>query len=394
MAQSKFDNIFFDDPLGLLAVQTIEDVHERTDSEQRLIDSFEEINEFYEATGQEPQLGADIGEFMLASRLQGIRQNPSKVKTLLPFDFYNLLKCEESKSVTVEDILGDDPLNLLLDSSDEDDIFSLTHVKKSDRIRPDFVSRRTVCKNFDEYEALFQKIHSDLKSGKRKMIEYHPSDLCEGRFYVLRGVLVFLEKSDDELQNFTFESGSRVRADGRTRCIFDNGTESGMLFRSLDKALQKDGFGISEIIERTDDVPEITDEDHQNGYIYVLSSLSSNPQIKQIKNLYKVGYCSGDITERIKNAKNEPTYLMSEVHVELAVRCFNLNVPSLESAIHAFFKDVNCSFEVTDAEGNKHYPREWFIAPLDVIQETIRLIVDGEIEQYKYDADIQQLIMQ
>ena len=124
MAQSKFDNIFSDDPLGLLAVQTTEDVHERTDSEQRLIDSFEEINEFYEATGQEPQLGADIGEFMLASRLQGIRQNPSKVKTLLPFDFYNLLKCEESKSVTVEDILGDDPLNLLLDSSDESDIFS------------------------------------------------------------------------------------------------------------------------------------------------------------------------------------------------------------------------------------------------------------------------------
>ena len=144
-----------------IAVQTTEDVHERTDSEQRLIDSFEEINEFYEATGQEPQLGADIGEFMLASRLQGIRQNPSKVKTLLPFDFYNLLKCEESKSVTVEDILGDDPLNLLLDSSDEDDIFSLTHVKKSDRIRPDYVSRRTICKNFDEYEALFQKIHSD-----------------------------------------------------------------------------------------------------------------------------------------------------------------------------------------------------------------------------------------
>ena len=86
-----------------IAVQTTEDVHERTDSEQRLIDSFEEINEFYEATGQEPQLGADIGEFMLASRLQGIRQNPSKVKTLLPFDFYNLLKCEESKSVTVEE---------------------------------------------------------------------------------------------------------------------------------------------------------------------------------------------------------------------------------------------------------------------------------------------------
>lgn len=394
MAQNKFDNIFSDDPLGLLNVQTSEDAPKRTDSEQRLIDSFEEINEYYEANGQEPQLGADIGEFMLASRLQGIRQNPSKVKTLLPFDFYNLLKCEESKSVTVEDILGDDPLNLLLDSSDEGDIFSLTHVKKCDRIRPDYISRRTVCKNFDEYEAIFQKIHSDLSSGRRKMIEYHPADLSQGKFYVLRGVLVFLEKSEDELQEFAFESGSRMRIDGRTRCIFDNGTESDMLFRSLDKALQKDGFGVSEIIEKNNIVPDITEEDSQNGFIYVLSSLSSNPQIRQIKNLYKVGYCSGDITERIRNAKNEPTYLMSDVHVELAVRCFNLNVPNLESTIHSFFRDVNCAFEVYDGQGNRHYPREWFIAPLEVIEETIQLIVQGKIEQYRYDKTLQQLIIQ
>lgn len=69
------------------------------------------------------------------------------------------------------------------------------------------------------------------------------------------------------------------------------------------KALQKDGFGISEIIEKNNAVPEITEEDSQNGFIYVLSSLSPNPQIRRIKNLYKVGYCSGDITDRIKNAK-------------------------------------------------------------------------------------------
>lgn len=131
----------------------------------------------------------------------------------------------------------------------------------------------------------------------------------------------------------------------------------------------------------------------QNGFINVLSSLSPNPQIRRIKNLYKVGYCSGDITDRIKNAKNEPTYLMSDVHVELAVRCFNLNVPNLESTIHSFFKDVNCSFEVYDDQGNKHYPREWFVAPLEIIEETIQLIVDGKIENYRYDTVLQQLVM-
>ena len=127
--------------------------------------------------------------------------------------------------------------------------------------------------------------------------------------------------------------------------------------------------------------------------IYVLSSLSTNPQIRCQKNLYKVGCCSGDVTERIKNAVNEPTYLMSEVKLELAVRCFNLNIRTLEGTIHQFFDKVNVNFEVYDKEGNKHYPREWFIAPIEVIQETIQLIVAGEIEKYMYDESIQMLVL-
>lgn len=149
-------------------------------------------------------------------------------------------------------------------------------------------------------------------------------------------MLLYLERSNAEEQEMQYESGTRVRNDGRTRCIFDNGTESDMLHRSLYKALLKDGFGVSERIEQGEAVTEISDADIQNGYIYVLSSLSSNPQIRAKKNLYKVGCCSGDVTERIKNAVNEPTYLMSEVKVELAVRCFNLNVRALEGTIHQF----------------------------------------------------------
>lgn len=79
--------------------------------------------------------------------------------------------------------------------------------------------------------------------------------------------------------------------------------------------------------------------------------------------------------------------------MELAVRCFNLNVPNLESTIHTFFKDVNCSFKVYDDQGDKHYPRECFVAPLEIIEETIQLIVDGKIENYRYDTVLQQLVM-
>lgn len=387
---SKFDSIFLDDPLGLLEIQLNEDKKERTTADKRLIESFEEINQFYEESGREPKVGSDIGEFMLASRLQGIRNNPGKVKTLLPFDFHNLLKCEENKSITVEDILGDDPMNLLV-GDDDSSIFNLTHVKKSERIRPDYVSRRTKCLDFESYAALFQTVHDDLKAGRRKLVEFKEENLKEGKFFVLRGILLFLEKSDNKETTFEFESGTRIRSDGRTRCIFDNGTESTMLYRSLYKGLLQDGFEVSEYQEMEAE-HQISDEDKQNGYIYVLSSLSTNPQVANTPDLYKIGCCSGAVSDRIKNAANEPTYLLSDVKIILTVRCYNINVFQLEGAIHDFFSKSNISFEVIDKDGNIHHPKEWFIAPLSIIEEAISLIANDDISKYEYNAEMKLIV--
>lgn len=387
---NKFDDIFSDDPLGLLNVQNTEKTHERTTAERRLIESFDEINQFYEENNREPKVGSDISEFMLASRLQGIRNNPAKVKMLLQFDFHNLLKVDESKSITVEDILGDDPMSLLV--ADEDDsIFKIRHVKTVDRIRPDYVARRKKCADFDSYEALFQTVHDELKSGRRKLVEFKEDNLKEGKFFVLRGVLLYLEKSDQKESTFEYESGCRVRKEGRTRCIFDNGTESTMLFRSLYKALLQDGFEVSNYQEKTSE-KAIDEEDKQNGYVYVLSSLSTNPQIMATSDLYKIGCCSGAVSERIKNASLEPTYLLSDVKVVLTVRCYNINIFQLEGAIHDFFSKSNVSFEVIDKAGNIHYPKEWFIAPLSIIEEAIRLIVDDDITKYEYNPEMQLIV--
>ena len=165
------------------------------------------------------------------------------------------------------------------------------------------------------------------------------------------------------------------------------------MYRSLGKALKLDGFGISEIIEKSEERDtSIQDSDVQNGYIYVLRSLSRVPKIRSMRNLYKIGYCTGDVTERIKNAANEPTYLMSDVEVVLTVRCYNLDVRYLEASIHSFFSETNVNFEVRDNDGVIHYPREWFIAPLSVIEEIIPIIVDARVDNYKYDPTIQAII--
>ena len=164
-----------------------------------------------------------------------------------------------------------------------------------------------------------------------------------------------------------------------------------MLYRSLYKALLQDGFEVSDYYEEIVQ-NDISEDDKQNGYIYVLKSQSTDPQITAVKDLYKIGCCSTAVTDRIKNASNEPTYLLSDVKIVLTVRCYNINLFQLEGAIHDFFAKTNICFEVTDKDGNTHYPKEWFIAPLNIIQEVINLIVHDDISNYEYNSEMQLII--
>ena len=387
----KLSEIFESDLLGLLAVDE-PIVTPVSPQDSRLIDSFQEISDFYETNQRCPELGDDICEYRLASRLAAIKKDPKKVKTLLPYDYYNLLESEETKSVSVEELISDDPLGLLDGDDEADSIYTLSHVKPSERLRPDYIAHRKVCKDFDLYEKAFQRIHDDLEHGRRRLVEFKEGDLHEGCYYVLRGVVLYLEQNLAVKQKIKYKSGAKVRREGRTRCIFDNGTESSMLYRSLGKALKLDGFCISDLIEQNESSISIDSTDVQNGYIYVLRSLSRAPQIRSIRNLYKIGYCSGDVTTRIKNAIHEPTYLMNDVEVVLTVRCYNLDVPYLEASIHSFFSNVNVYFEVRDDEGIMHYPKEWFTVPLNIIEEAIPLIVDKKIDSYRYDNNMQMII--
>lgn len=389
--KDKLSEIFESDLLGLLAVDEPK-ATPVSPQDSRLIDSFQEISDFYETNQRCPELGDDIGEYRLASRLAAIKKDPKKVKTLLPYDYYNLLESEETKSVSVEELISDDPLGLLDGDDEADSIYTLSHVKPSERLRPDYIAHRKVCKDFDLYEEAFQRIHDDLEHGRRRLVEFKEGDLHEGCYYVLRGVVLYLEQNLAVKQKIEYKSGAKVRREGRTRCIFDNGTESSMLYRSLGKALKLDGFCISDLIEKNESSVSIDSTDVQNGYIYVLRSLSRAPQIRSIRNLYKIGYCSGDVTTRIKNAVHEPTYLMNDVEVVLTVRCYNLDVPYLEASIHSFFSNVNVYFEVRDDEGIMHYPKEWFTVPLNIIEEAIPLIVDKKIDSYRYDKNLQMII--
>ena len=83
------NSIFENDPLGILEIKAKNPV---VTADDRLKASFDEINRFYEIHNREPKKCTDMNERSLFSRLQGIKENPTKIEALKQYDRFNLLK--------------------------------------------------------------------------------------------------------------------------------------------------------------------------------------------------------------------------------------------------------------------------------------------------------------
>ncbi len=119
----------------------------------------------------------------------------------------------------------------------------------------------------------------------------------------------------------------------------------------------------------------------------MLRSLSDKPEIKSIKHLYKIGFSKTSPEERIKNASQDPTYLMASVSIVTAFKCFNMNPQKLEQLLHTFFGSACLNVDIFDENGRRYIPREWFVVPLSIIEQAIHLVMNGEIINYRYNAE-------
>lgn len=402
------NEIFNNDPFGLLKVKPKKTGAPTAD--ERLLSSFEEINSFVETSGAEPKANsASISEYQLYSRLKSLRDDEEKVQQLKAYDRHGLLPemdeagdaefgyQKEKTFSSIEDILGDDIMGILGDDNDQG-LFDFKHTpKEQERAESDFIARRKPCKDFERYASLFKEVQKDLAGGQRKLINFRLGNLKEGTFYVHNGVLFFLEKIKITQKAHYRMDGTRVREDGRTRCIFENGTQSNMLKRSVEKILYTNGMVVTDNFQQVNNgfleqFGTITEEDKQAGYIYVLKSKSKNENISSIQHLYKIGYSKTEVEERIKNAEKEPTYLMAPVNIKGVWQCFNMNPQKLELLLHNFFGSSCLELDVFDSKGRRHTPREWFIAPFEVIEQSIELILNGKIIDYKYDMENQTIV--
>jgi len=354
-----------------------------------------EINNFIDVNAREPDEAMDINERRLFSRLNALKKDFDKATILKEFDRHHLLQ-NVKEIQTVEDILANDVLGLI--SDDPENIFKLKNIPLKKK-QTDFVARRKPCKKFEKYENNFKQIQNEIKIGKRKLIPFREAHLQEDRYYILDGILSYLEKIEKEIiKEFNDKSqGKRKRRDPRIRCIFENGLESNMYLRSFQKELYNNGRTVIGTNEESleifnQNLGNVTDTDKVTGYVYILSSLSDDPRIQNLKNLHKIGYCTTSVEERIKNADKDPTFLMAPVKIISTYKVFNLSPKKVEDIIHDFFKDRCLEIKVTDNSRLNRNPKEWYVVPIEIIEHSIQLIINNEVTKYRYDFDNNEII--
>ncbi|NCB13902.1 MAG: GIY-YIG nuclease family protein, partial [Erysipelotrichia bacterium] len=233
----------------------------------------------------------------------------------------------------------------------------------------------------------FKDCQEDLRTGKRKVVKFqNEQQIKKGYYFILKGVLLYVKNVGE-----TIKSSGKVNA--RLELIFENGTQSDMLLRSLSAELYKHGKRVSEYDEANlEGLYEVNEIDEKSGYIYILESKSQDEKISSIKNLYKIGYSTIPVKDRIKNAINEPTYLMAPVRIVAVYETYNMNTQKFEQLIHKFFGKVCLNLDIFGNDNKRYTPREWFIVPLEVIEQTIDLIISGEIVNYRYDEVTEELV--
>ncbi len=366
----------------------------RSPSEERIIAGFEEIQRFFEKHGRTPQHGEDhdIFERLYAVRLDRLRALEEARSLLKPLDHQGLLAgAEIAAPVPVESMDEDELLAELGGAAGGSEITELRHVRNSaDKRAAEEIANREQCEDFDRFKPLFLQVQAELETGVRQTRPFElKADIRPGGWFIVGGQKAYVADMGEIFSN------AQGRTDARLRVIFDNGTESNLLMRSLQRALHKDEAGrrITDPAAGPLFAGDNTEGDLASGTIYVLRSKSDNPVVAANRDLlHKIGVTGGDVARRISNAELDPTFLLADVEIIVTYELYNINRTKLENLIHRIFDAARLNIEIKDRFGQPVVPREWFLVPLFVIDEAVDRIKDGTITGYIYDPKAAALV--
>uniref|UniRef100_E6PHT9 Bacteriophage T5 Orf172 DNA-binding domain-containing protein n=1 Tax=mine drainage metagenome TaxID=410659 RepID=E6PHT9_9ZZZZ len=398
----RFADIFAEqDTLGLLAQKQAGPT--RSGEEEIVVGQFEAINAFVDEHGfaagsTENGRSPSLQEYTLEGNLEAFQASEDYRKLLAPFDRHSLLGPATVAApipTTIDDILAsDDPLL----ASPAEDIFDLKHVPdpRTKATAPDEVARRKPCADFERFAPIFAELKEDLKAHRRSTKRFEgEATIKPGAAFILGGIIAYVAAVDERERR-----GKDYN--GRIRVIFDNGTESNYLWRSFARAFYEDEKG-RQILETAPTVsgplfggagyvsgplftgePDVDEFGEVKGTVYIVESLSEDPNIVALKGkLYKIGFTTQPIERRLADVEKDPTFLCAKVQLR-ATYDTNFNARKLEQMLHQFFAHANLQIEVV--LGKHIVPKEWFVVPFDLVEEAVQRILDRSIVNYRYDA--------
>ncbi len=374
-------------------------VSSRTPREERIIAGFEDILRFSQAHGRAPLHGEgrEIFERLYAVRLDQLRKLPEAQTLLAELDTPGLLSSATAIQANVGELDEDAllaELGIDTESAGQSDITVLRHVRPYVEIKAaEEIANRIPCTDFDHFKPLFEEAGAGLKAGTWMTKPFIKNASIElGDFFIIGGQIAYVA----EMYEGTKTKDGRDNP--RLRVIFDNQTESNLLLRSLSRSLYPDGnTPVGRRLIRKDDGPLFGNaaepDDIETGTIYVLRSLSSHPFVAEHRELiHKIGVTGGKVETRIANAEKDATYLLADVEVVATYKLHNLNRTRLENIFHRLFGAAQLDLTIEDRFGHPVKPREWFLIPLQVIDEAVQRIRDGSITEVVYDPKTARLV--
>ncbi len=362
--------------------------------EARLIAGFEDIIKFYDENHRAPQHGIenDIFERIYAVRLDQLRKISPTPPYLERLDTYGLLAGNNQDDAPLEDAEILAAFDIDVDAADEEDITKLRHVSPMEHRRAaEEIANREVCRDFERYSALFEQVKADLELGVRETRKGIKSeDVKFGSFFILNGQTLYIAEKGEE-----FKAPNEQHWDARLRVIFDNGTESNLLWRSLLRSANTDKT--ARTIADIEAGPLFSDVDgpeDETGTIYVLRSLSELPEIVPIRDaILKIGVTGSSVEKRTANSKNEATYLLGEVKLVVDYKLININRNKLERLLHRIFSDAQVMVKIKDRFGNPVQPKEWFFTTVEAVEKAVELIKSNQIQNYVYDRKTTRFVL-
>jgi hypothetical protein len=381
--------------LDALGVEIEEDKSSaRSPRDERVIAGFEEIQRFVEQHDRPPQHGEDrdIFERLYAVRLDRLRELDDCRALLEPIDHRGLLAGEKPVRASNTET-GDAELlaQLGVEPAAASGVTELRHVRSAEEKRAaEEIANRQKCEDFDRFKPLFEKIQQEIESSVRETRPFElKAEIRPGSWFIVGGQKAYVAAMGEVFAN------AQGRTDARLRVIFDNGTESHMLMRSLQRALHKDEAGrrITDPVAGPLFSDQYAEDDQAAGTIYVLRSKSEHPIVSANRDLvHKIGVTNMSVDQRIAGARLQPTFLMADVEVVATYELYNISRMKLENLIHRVFDPARLDIEIKDRFGKPVVPHEWFLVPLFVIDEAVGKIRDGSISNFRYDPKTASLV--